>query len=170
MKRRLSVFLSTLFGIGYIPFAPGTYATAATAIAYYYFVKSTQNSLSSLTSSIILLIFTGIIYYLGVLLSTEAEKTLGHDNGKIVIDEFCGYLISVLFLPSVTIGRLWLIIVYSFVFFRVFDITKPWPIGKSQNLKAGWGIMTDDFIAGVYANLLLQIIIKIYPNFFGIYN
>jgi phosphatidylglycerophosphatase A len=80
-----------------------------------------------------------------------------------VIDEVCGYFVAVMFLPkSLLIG------VYAFVLFRVFDIAKPFPISRSQNLPKGWGVVVDDILAGFYANVLTQIIIKIYPKFFGL--
>ncbi len=169
MKRKLAVLFSTLFGVGYIPFAPGTFGTAVTAIGYYLFMRRYSFEIPDYLLNIYILITAAILFILGVISSSEAEKSLGHDSGKIVIDEVVGYLISIIFLPSVVVGRLWLVVIYSFVLFRVFDIGKPWPISKSQSLKSGWGIMIDDVIAGIFANILAQIIIRIYPNFFGIY-
>jgi len=169
MKNRVSVFLSTLFGIGYIPIAPGTMGTIFAATIFYFVAKLYLPSVPWWLFNTVILGVTVIIYFAGVALTSEAEKKLGHDSGKIVIDELVGYLVSILFLPTVSVGRLWAIVLYTFIFFRVFDIAKPWPINNSQKLKSGWGIMTDDVIAGIYANILAQIIIKIYPKFFGIY-
>ncbi len=104
-----------------------------------------------------------VLCLIAVFLSTKAEKTLGKDNGSIVIDEFCGYYVSVLFLP-----HNWLIGLYAFALFRVFDIAKPFPIKKVQELPGGWGVVTDDIIAGIYTNILIQILTKIYPKFFGL--
>ena len=98
-----------------------------------------------------------------VFFSTKAEEKLGHDSSHIVIDEVCGYYTAVMFLP-----QSWLIGLYAFVLFRVFDIAKPWPISRSQKLPKGWGVVVDDLLAGVYTMILLQILLKIYPRFFGL--
>jgi len=60
-----------------------------------------------------------------------------------------------------------LLAIYAFVLFRVFDIAKPFPINVSQRLRGGWGIVVDDLIAGVYANLVIQLIRILKPSFFG---
>ncbi len=66
----------------------------------------------------------------------QSRKTLGKDNGAIVIDEVCGYFVSVLFLP-----HNWLIGLYAFALFRVFDIAKPFPIMRAQKIPAGWELL-----------------------------
>ncbi len=169
MKSKIAILTSTLLGLGFIPFAPGTFGTLATAICYFFVMKKYSYQIPDVWINLSILSVAILLFFLGVIISSIAEKRLGHDSGKIVIDEAVGYLISIVFLPSVVVGRLWLVVIYTFVLFRVFDIAKPWPINKSQNIKSGWGIMIDDVIAGVYANILAQIIIRIYPNFFGIY-
>ena len=89
---------------------------------------------------------------MGLQASHQAEKTLGKDSGHIVIDEVCGYLISVLFLPKTT-GYL----IAAFVLFRIFDIFKPPPIRKiERSISGGAGIMLDDVLAGIYTNICLQ--------------
>lgn len=103
------------------------------------------------------------LFFLGVFVSGRAERKLGHDAGCIIIDEFVGYFLCVLFLPKSL-----LMAIYTFVVFRVFDIAKPQPIRLSQKLKGGWGVMVDDVLAAVYTNLFMQIMIRIYPNFFNI--
>jgi len=103
-----------------------------------------------------------VLILLGVYISGQAEKSYGHDASVIIIDEFAGYFIAVLMLPQ----TLWTVI-YSFVLFRVFDIAKPYPINRSQKLPGGWGVMVDDVLAGVFTNILLQVLVRIYPRFFG---
>jgi len=158
-KLNIYTFLAAFLGIGFIPFMPGTFGSLA-AYGIYLLPKGE------------LFIGTGLLYFipawlifclLAVYLSGKAEKTLGKDNGAIVIDEVCGYFVSVLFLP-----HNWLIGLYTFALFRVFDIAKPFPIMRAQKIPAGWGIVIDDIIAGIYANLLIQVLIKIYPRFFGL--
>jgi phosphatidylglycerophosphatase A len=82
------------------------------------------------------------------------EKEQGKDPGIIVIDEMVGQWCALLFLPF-TIP----IFIASFFLFRAFDIIKPFPARKSEDLKGGAGIMIDDIIAGIYANIILQIIV-----------
>jgi phosphatidylglycerophosphatase A len=87
---------------------------------------------------------------------SAAEKHLGHDNGKIVLDEFWGYMLAVWFLPKNLV-----VIIGAFVLFRVFDIAKPGPVNRIQSLPGGWGVMADDLLAGLFANGILQIVTRI---------
>jgi len=157
-KINFSTLLASLFGIGFIPFMPGTFGSLA-AFGIYMLIPAN-------------FWFYGQYIVLGVLLalslaavfiSRAAEKILGEDAGSIVIDELCGYFVATLFLP-----HNWLIGLYAFILFRVFDIAKPFPIYRSQRIQRGWGVVIDDLIAGLYANLLIQILIRIYPSFFGL--
>lgn len=83
------------------------------------------------------------------------EKDWGHDSGRIVWDEVVGMMITVAALP-----KEWLIYLVAFIVFRFFDILKPFPVNKSQNLPHGWGVMVDDVLAGIYANIVLQILAR----------
>ncbi len=98
-----------------------------------------------------LLAIAAAISLWGVYAAGKAEDVLGRDAKPIVIDEFAGYLISVLFLP-LHIG--WLIA--GFVLFRLFDILKPPPVSSFERLKGGLGVMMDDIAAGIISNLILQ--------------
>lgn len=155
----LNTFIATFFGIGFLPKMPGTWGSLA-ALGLYLMLPAALFMGKTLLLSIPLLI---VLCLVSVYFSGKAEKYLGHDSPHIVIDEVCGYFVAVMFLP-----HNWLIGVYAFVFFRVFDIAKPYPIGKSQNIPRGWGVVIDDVLAGVLANILTQILIKIYPGFFGL--
>ncbi len=138
----IKCFSSVLF-IGYIPFASGTFATAFTVLPYLLLRGNMPLYLS----------VTVFLFFAGVLASTEAEKLLGEkDPHKVVIDELVGFLVTMAFVPSGTPY-----IIAGFLLFRLFDIWKPWPIRGLQALPGGWGIMIDDVLAGVYANVLLQI-------------
>ncbi len=100
-----------------------------------------------------LAVFILLLFSLGTWTSDEAERSLGKDSGHIVIDEFCGYLISVLFVPK-TIGYLFA----AFVLFRLFDIFKPPPIRNIEKaVPGGAGIMLDDVMAGIMANICIQL-------------
>ena len=95
---------------------------------------------------------------LGYSLSLIAEQSFGSkDPSAFVLDEVCGMMLSVLWLPK-TVP----IFAAAFVLFRAFDIWKPWPISLLQKMKHPFGIMHDDLAAGLFANLLLQIIVKVF--------
>ena len=153
---KFSEYLSTLFGIGYFPKAPGTAGTLFAAIVYFvlpdYWFYGFQNSIFAL-----IIILIGSI--ISVFFISKAEDGLGHDNGKIILDEFWGYFIAILFLPKTLI-----IIIAAFILFRIFDILKPEPVDVLQKLPKGWGVMADDIMAGIYANIVLQITIRLIPN------
>jgi phosphatidylglycerophosphatase A len=135
--------VATLGFIGYLPYAPGSYGSAA-AFLFVILVKPGDINLI-----IILLLFL----LLGTITSHSTEKLLGKDSGHIVIDEFCGYMVSVLFLPE-TAGYL----LAAFILFRFFDILKPPPIKKIEKfVPGGAGIMLDDVLAGIYTNVCLQL-------------
>jgi len=154
---KFSEYISTLFGIGYFPKAPGTAGTLFAAIVYFALPNQWFNSFQN-SSLVLIAIFVGSI--ISVFFISKAEEGLGHDNGKIVLDEFWGYFIAVLFLPKTLV-----VIAAAFVLFRIFDILKPEPVNILQKLPKGWGVMADDIMAGVYANVVLQIVIRLIPKF-----
>ncbi len=79
------------------------------------------------------------------------------DPGEVVADEFAGQAVTFFLAPFLAAGTTWLVALLGFVLFRLFDIFKPWPIQKLEKLPAGWGILADDLLAGVYAMAALQI-------------
>jgi phosphatidylglycerophosphatase A len=134
--------IATLGFIGYLPVAPGTFGSFV-AYVFYILLKP------SLLIHIILLF---IIIPIGILSSYHAEILLQQkDSRHIVIDEFCGYLLSAFLIPyHYALG--------AFFLFRFFDIVKPFPIKKIESLLSGGkGIMADDIVAALYTNLILQI-------------
>ncbi len=141
--------IATFFGVGYFPKAPGTAGSLA-AILVFWFIS---------LPSIQLLLILSFIFLISVRVSREVEKSAGHDPGIIVIDEVVGQGIALLFLPHEI-----LYYAAAFILFRIFDIWKPFPIDQSQRLPNGWGVMTDDLLAGIYANIILQIIL-----FYGLF-
>lgn len=143
MKNKVQQAVATLGFIGYLPYAPGTFGTACACVLVTLFKPG----------DVILFAAIVISFLLGTITSHNAEKFLGKDSGHIVIDEFCGYLISVLFVPK-EIGYL----LAAFVLFRLFDIFKPPPVRNVEKaIPGGAGIMLDDVLAGMYANLCLQL-------------
>ena len=144
MKKFLCFTLGTVLGIGYLPFAPGTFGSLAAILTVYF------TSASDMVGVVVIIVLSVI----GIIASTYIEKSKGHDAGIIVIDEYVGQWISVLFLP-----RTILVLILGFILFRIFDIVKPYPVNKSQSLKAGWGVMADDILAGLISNIILQLIL-----------
>ena len=143
----LSRHIATLGFIGYMPKAPGTFGSLAGLL----FI--TLLPLSDMR----LLVFILLLFSLGTWTSDEAERSLGKDSGHIVIDEFCGYLVSVLFMPRIVDYFL-----AAFVLFRLFDIFKPPPIRWiEKTVPGGAGIMLDDVMAGICANICIQLWIYI---------
>ena len=138
--------MATVFGIGYLPFAPGTWATVAgVAIAYYL-----GNSLFVYT----VLLF--VLLVLGIMTSGLLEKQLGQkDPGIVVIDEVVGVMIALWGLPLI-----WSVMISGFFLFRAFDMFKIYPINKLEAQSGGWGIMLDDCMAGVYTNIILRIALR----------
>jgi len=135
--------ISSVFYVGYIRFASGTFATIVAVLPY----------LLMRNSPPVYLIVTIALFFLGVYVSTEAEKILKEkDPHKVVIDEVVGFFVTMAFVPF---GIPY--IIAGFFLFRLFDIWKPFPIRQSQALKGGWGIMIDDVLAGIYANVVLQV-------------
>ena len=129
-------FLATGFGSGYSPRLPGTTASALAAIFAWFVALETWH--------LVLLCFAGV-YICG-----QGERILNeHDSPHIVFDELCGLFIAVWRLDS--LGYFFA----AFILFRFFDIAKPFPIGKLQELPGGWGVMADDIAAGLAARLIL---------------
>lgn len=140
-------FLAFGFGTGLSPKAPGTIGTLA---AVPLFLLMSQFSLIIYTIVLIILIL------LSFYIAGKSAELLGiHDHGGIVIDEICGYLVTMLLAPVS-----WQAMLLGFVLFRFFDIFKPWPIKQlDQSISGGVGIVVDDLMAGIYALLSLQLIL-----------
>lgn len=145
--RPLAILLATGFGIGRLPVAPATWASAAVAL-----LLIPEACRAPLALGVAILVVTP----LAIWASGEAEKDLGHDAHPIVIDEVAGMLVSVVAVPHASASPL-LFLASAFLLFRFFDIVKPFPIRQSQALPGGWGIVIDDLLAGVATNLTLRL-------------
>lgn len=136
--------LATCLYMGYLPFAPGTWASAAAVLVYY----ATRNIPPVCYAWTVLIFFAA-----GVWSSGAAERFFGRKDPKeIVIDEFTGQLLVFLFIPF----NLWCA-VGGFIVFRILDIFKIPFLRKFESFPGGWGIMLDDIIAAGAINLVLQI-------------
>ena len=152
---RLAVFIATVGYCGYFPFAPGTVGSAA-GLVVYLLVWWTQSPV--VEGSLIV-----AVYAVGIWAGTAAERYFGGiDPGPVVIDEVLGMLITLAFMP---VG-LWTAIA-GFVLFRIFDVIKPFPAGRFERLHGGLGVMSDDAMAAVYANLSLRLTVYLFPTLFA---
>ena len=147
MLSRLSKIIATFFYVGYLPFIPGTFGSAA-ALLLYIFLKP-----GPLAQYAFLVLFLS----LGFCFSGKAEKQFNSKDPKyIVIDEVAGMFLTLLFVPLDL--RL---LVIGFLLFRVLDTVKPYPADRLQNLNGSAGIMLDDIVAGLYANIILQFVSRV---------
>lgn len=143
------IWLATWFGVGFIAKAPGTWGSLA-ALPFGMIVFSFAG-----TSGLI--VFTIIATLLGLWSAGRFEKASGmKDSQMIVIDEVAGQ--SIALLPALSLAQfhpLWVLL--AFTFFRLFDITKPWPVSwADRKLSGALGIMLDDIIAGLMAAICLM--------------
>jgi phosphatidylglycerophosphatase A len=143
MIRTILKSIAVLGFIGYLPLAPGTFASLF-GLACFVLLKP---------SLPVHLLLVAAVTIVGTVASGVAERMLNEkDSSHIVIDEFAGYTLSVLLLPP-TLPYL----IAAFLLFRFFDILKPPPIGWiEKTFPGGAGVMADDLLAGIYTNVLLQ--------------
>jgi phosphatidylglycerophosphatase A len=149
---RLAVFVATVGYSGYFPVAPGTVGSAV-GLVFYLLVWWSQ----SVVVEVGLIV---VLFFVGIWAGTTAERYFGGiDPGPIVIDEVVGMLITLAFIPVGLSGAL-----VGFFMFRVFDVIKPYPAGRLERLHGGLGVMADDAMAAVYANLSLRAVLWAMPG------
>ncbi len=144
------VLLATGCYAGYVPMAPGTLGTlVAVPLAYL------LSLLGPLEGMLFIVVFAGF----AVWVSGEGEKIFKRkDPGLIVIDEMAGFLVT-LFLISWS----WKNVVTGFFLFRLTDMVKPFPIRRLESKwPGGWGVVGDDMLAGVYANIILRLATRLF--------
>jgi phosphatidylglycerophosphatase A len=149
---RLAVFLATVAYCGYFPVAPGTVGSAAGLVVYLlvWWAQSPAVEVGLIVG----------LFAVGVWAGTTAERYFGGiDPGPIVIDEVVGMLVTLAFIP---VG--WSGAIAGFVLFRIFDVIKPYPAGRFERLHGGLGVMADDAMAAVYANISLRIVMWLLPG------
>jgi phosphatidylglycerophosphatase A len=148
---RLAVFIATAGYCGYFPIAPGTVGSAAGLVVY---------ALVWWSGSRVLEVgLIAALFAIGVWAGTIAERYFGGvDPGPIVMDEVVGMLITLAFIPVGVTGAL-----AGFFLFRVFDVIKPYPAGRFEALHGGLGVMADDAMAAIYANLSLRLVLWLLP-------
>jgi phosphatidylglycerophosphatase A len=150
MDRLIAKATGSVFGIGYLPLAPGTFGSLAAALLYLY--VPTMASPGFLVPLIV------VTSALGVWAGGVMEAEYGEDPSSTVIDELAGQWVALVALPVSPVA-----VLLSFLFFRAYDISKPGPVDHLQRLPGGWGIMADDLLAGLLANLSVRLVIALLP-------
>ena len=143
--RFVALALATSGGVGYIPFAPGTFGSLAGLLLWWLLPGSLPVQLTVIVA----------IFILGSWSGSVAERHFATtDPGPVVIDEVLGMLVTLFLNPVGWIGA-----ILGFLLFRASDIIKPYPANKLEQLHGGVGVMADDLMAAIYANLALRVVI-----------
>lgn len=141
--KKLAILAATCCGAGYAPCAPGT-AGAAVGLIPVLLLSGRPLVLAAAAAA---------LFLAGVAAGTAAEKAFGEkDPPRVVIDEAVSVMITFAWIPLTA----WTLVT-GFVLNRVLDIVKPFPADRIQALRGGWGIMMDDLVAGLYANLAIRL-------------
>jgi phosphatidylglycerophosphatase A len=153
MKKNIILFFASAAYTGYVPVASGTITTLIVGVPLYLLFSNLSPSGYVFAT----LAFSAFAVYI----SHQAEIILNEkDSHKIVIDEFPGYLVAMMFLPMN-----WKIVAAAFVIERFFDILKVFPANLvEKKIHGGLGVVLDDIVAGIYTNLILQAILYFFPD------
>jgi phosphatidylglycerophosphatase A len=139
--------IATVFGVGYIPFAPGTFGSAAGLLLWWALPASPLAQAIAIVA----------LFVAGSWGGSVAERHFGRtDPGQVVADEVMGMLITLFMNPVAWPGA-----IGAFLLFRLFDIVKPPPARQLERLHGGVGVMADDAMAAIYANLALRAILAL---------
>jgi phosphatidylglycerophosphatase A len=145
IKDKLVRLIATGFYSGYSPLVPGTVGSIPAWLIAFIIVGGSIPTLVTVTI---------ITFCVSVWCSGKAERMFGHDARKIVIDEWTGMFLALLFVPY-SPGNY----VFAFFAFRAFDVIKIPPAAQAEKLPGGWGVTLDDVVAGIQANVLTQLVI-----------
>ncbi len=144
---KLHKLIATVFGIGYVGKGGGTIAAAACCLIWILIPRANDTNFWQVLITIAVLL-------IGVWSGNAVDAVWGKDSSKVVIDEVAGMMVTLLFIPVQLKFAL-----AGLVLFRFFDIAKPIFIKKMELLPKGWGVMADDLLAGIYAHILLKVIV-----------
>lgn len=144
-----------LASVGYTGFAPVAPGTVGSAFALPLWWAMRQAGLPWIEPLCLTLVVVA-----GAWSARVAERELGvEDPGPVVIDEVAGMFVTLLWMPVT-----WPVAIVGFLAFRVFDIVKPFPVGRLERWPGGWGVMADDVMAGVYAWGVLRVVLWLRPE------
>jgi len=142
-RRTVPLALATVFGVGYAPVAPGTFGSAAGLLLWW-----PLHSASAGVQAVAIV----ALFAIGSWSGSVAERHFGRtDPSQVVIDEVMGMLITLFLIP---VG--WRGAAAGFLLFRLADVVKPFPANRFERLPGGIGVMADDAMAAIYANLVLR--------------
>lgn len=146
---------ASLFGVGRLKPGPGTWGTLVTLPFVVFLAQG---------GPLVYMVGALITVFYAIFAAQAYEKHKGqHDSSEVVIDEFCGYLIAMTWIPLT-----WQSFVLSFVLFRLLDIFKPFPIGwLDKKVQGGLGVVVDDVAAGLLVNIVLQFLLT-HTNWLGV--
>ena len=145
MNRLAAEWIGTVFYIGKLPLAPGTWASIFAVLCWYFLFQSV-NPFALPAISLFLFVIGGIAS------DTIVKHSKERDPSRIVIDEWVGQWVALSMMPvNIRTG------VVAFVAFRIFDIIKPGPVRKMEKIPGGWGVMADDVMAGIMAYFVVLI-------------
>ena len=151
LASRAAFAVATGFGAGYSPVAPGTAGSLVGLLLFWPLVGRPWAQV--LTATV-------LVVMVGTAAGDHVARRLGRkDPGLVVVDEVAGQWVSLLFLPT-GLG----ITAAAFFLFRLMDVLKPWPARDLERLPGGLGIMADDVMAGIYANLLVRAGLTVWPS------
>ena len=148
MNKVISIF-NTLFGIGYSPIAPGTIGSIFSIVFLYFLIKF-------VSYSFLVIIFLIILFTSLKLIEKYSNLLKSHDSSTIVIDEFLGIFLIILFYDYLKFTNDFIMFLLILILFRFFDILKIFPINLvDKNIKNSFGVVLDDLLAGVYSIIVL---------------
>ncbi len=152
---RARMLIATWFGIGSLPLVPGTFGSLA-GLLLWWLLTVAGGGAAALAGLVVVTIA-------GFWSAGSAESHYGSkDPRHVVVDEVSGQMLALIFLPPTPA-----ILVGGFLLFRLLDILKPYPARRLESLSGAAGIMSDDLIAGLYSNLLLQLLLRLAPGWWG---
>ncbi|MHC5083519.1 MAG: phosphatidylglycerophosphatase A family protein [Planctomycetota bacterium] len=155
--------LTTCFGLGKMPFAPGTWGSLPPVVIY-----MTLAYLYPPANTVTMIALTLLFSWICVFYSPAVVKLVGRkDPGMIVADEVAGQAVTMLVIALLSPDNICNSAAAGFALFRLFDITKPWPCKKLEKLPDGLGILADDLAAGAYGAIVYVILFYTLPQFFG---
>jgi phosphatidylglycerophosphatase A len=167
-KDLLALSIATC-GVGYLPVAPGTWGSLL-AVGLYLLARASLFPLGTDRTALVgpygflagEFVLIAVVTFVGIWAASRTERVLKiKDPGKVVIDEVAGQLIALLPLGLFIRASWAVMLVAAFLLFRFFDIVKPYPARRMESLKGGWGIMADDLVAGVYAAIVVAVMMMI---------
>ncbi|WP_297406836.1 phosphatidylglycerophosphatase A [uncultured Cetobacterium sp.] len=164
MKKKTIKNLATVFGLGDLPVAPGTFGTLGGIPIYIGLVFLKKIFPNNMIYNSFYFMFLMTFFAIAVYVSDRAEKEIykEKDPQAVVIDEVLGFLTTLFLINPVGFFETSMAIILGFIIFRFFDITKLGPIYKSQFFGNGVGVVLDDFLAGVIGNFLMVCIWTIF--------